>query len=91
MNKIRKIPVDERERKAKENCKEIKVEDTDYFYWVCDKCDIAFLKGDTILVDQGLYKRCPLMNRRLFSSGKICRNQLYGGFKDSFNTYYEIL
>jgi len=85
-NVIRKSE-EERKEEAKNTVTEILVKDTYYFYWACDRCNVAFFDGDTILESTDGYRRCPL-KRGFF--GRTCLNQIYGGDEDCFNRYYKL-
>lgn len=70
---------------------EIKVKDTDNFYFSCDACGVAFFDEDIILKDSKKYHRCPLkIKNGIFKKEEICRKKIYGGDEKSFNEYYKI-
>lgn len=71
---------------AAKTIKEVAVKDTQYFYWVCEICEVAFFGEDRVLVSNDGCKRCPL-TRGHFVKHR-CLNQLYGGDEDSFSKYY---
>ena len=74
----------------------IKVSDTNYYYWVCDECKVAFFDSDIILKSSKSGCKCPIEKTRgfigkLFNDGKIiCGNSIYGGDKECFEKYYKL-
>ncbi len=81
----------EADRQAETTYKEIKVSDTHYYFWVCDKCDVAFFKEDIILLDSNEYHKCPLIIRKgILGKKSICNNQISGGDKNCFDRYYKL-
>lgn len=66
----------------------MKVKDTLFFYWSCEKCNAAFFDEDIILVSKD-GSRCPL-EITSFLGNKICGNRMYGGDSESFNKYHKV-
>lgn len=79
-----------KEREEKISTTAIKVSDTQYYFWACDKCKIAYFSADEILKDQNGRERCPRIKKSLFMKEKICLNGLTGGDEDCFNRFYNI-
>ena len=86
MKKI--IEKTKKEKEQEITYEEIVVKDTYFFYWVCDKCKIAFFSEDIILKGSDGVQRCPQKIKSLFGK-KVCNNHIYGGHEESFNRYYK--
>ncbi len=66
------------------------VNDTKYFYFVCDKCKAAFFEEDTIFsLSTGGYV-CPNVVKTFFRD-KMCGERIYGGDSKCFNEYYKFV
>lgn len=83
------------EREVAVTNKEIKVEDTHFFYWTCDDCNVAYFAGDTILEDSKGIHRCSreikqnIIGKIFFKGKVVCGNHMYGGDEKCFNEYYK--
>jgi len=82
----------DKEREQDYTEKLVKVKDTHYFYWVCDKCGMAFFEDDDILEGSDGWNRCAnITTGKWFKRlPKICGNKIYGGGKESFDKYYKL-
>lgn len=68
----------------------VKVNSTHYYFWVCDKCNLAFFDNDIIL-ESNSGNICPIEKFRfIFWGDKVCGNSITGGDEECFNKYYKL-
>ena len=77
----------DQEQKAK-SLELIKVKDTNYFYWSCDRCLVAFFGDDFIYKTDGGYK-CLNTIEKILRPVRTCMESIHGGDEDCFNKYYK--
>lgn len=78
----------EQERSGEELLMPTKVNETSYYYWVCDRCSVAYFDNDIILRASGGGYKCPLP-RGFFK--RQCSSSIFGGDEQSFNKYYKVI
>ena len=95
MKKIIIKTAEEIEKEGRKDPKMILVEDTGMYYLACEKCQVAFFKGDFVLKGSDNRHRCllkkPLMSK--FFRKKIvgvCNERIYGGDEKCFKKYYKL-
>ena len=66
----------------------ITVEDTGMYYWVCDKCCIAYFDEDVIL-KKGSNELCPNVIKKWWGH-ILCERMLSCGSEESFNINWKI-
>ncbi len=89
MEKIRQLT--EEEKKKEIEVKIMKVSDTDYYFWICHKCKVAFFKDDEILVSADGNNKCLNKSKKFFNKTIDCNNAVYSGSEKYFNENYKIL
>ena len=78
--KIRKFTESEKKEQILNSLTKIKVKDTTLYFLDCDKCSLAFIGEDEILISESGIGYCP-----------ICFNRMYGCTEEYFKDNYKIL
>ena len=89
MKKIITKTEKERTEETKGSFREVRVSGTGYYYFVCDKCGIAFFDDD-LIGKWNDYNTCLNIKKTFWGKEVICGNHIYGGDEEVFNKYYKL-
>lgn len=86
-----------KEREEPLSYEKIKVKETRYYFWVCEKCKIAYFDKDIVLKYSDGSMRCPndILSCVWFSLRKLrlrtCNETIRGGDKECFEKYFKVV